>query len=229
MAEENEIKLMDSVKKLETGLYRMAGSLKQADALNKSIEDLLREAEAIERLCDESPESRKKLQAEIKARGILPLFKSFNESMNALKDRLDSFQKNAVKAGIFLENNRTYRNYWFGSLAKTASFIEKSLELAGITGIIFQPQFIGTIDLNALSNYLETEKKGGQIALSREKTGKLFSFIEETRMNKPFKLEAENIRFMFKSQSEIMVETKAENISKLDYLCRELEGKFSEN
>jgi len=226
IAEAEQARLLELTKKLEKDLYKVISFLKNTSS-NQPVLDALKSVELIEKTLESNPSIRQKLESELKSKNLLSLFKEFSFLMNKSKSDFDELQEKIMKADLFLESRRTYRVYSFDSLMKASDFIEKSLSMLGITNVLFKPHFIGMIDLKQFSEELNAEKQGSQLILLQEKIAKLFALIEKTKMNKSFKLESETLRILFKAPSEIIVETDAEAIKRLDHLARELEGSFT--
>lgn len=227
-AEAAQARLDELTKKLEKDLYKINSLLKDSASFSQPTQEVLRHLDLMETLAGENPGLKQKLQAELKSRNLISLFKEFSFSMSRLKNNVDELQERIMKANMFLESHRGYRVYSFDSLRKASDFIEKSLSMLGIANVLFSPLFLGTIDLKEFSEELDAPRQGSQLVLMQEKTARLFSLIEKKKLNKSFKLEAEIIRFLFKSPGEIIVETNSDNIKRLDHLAKELEGSYAE-
>jgi len=219
--------LANTIKKLERDLYKINNELSELKGLEEALDSVYRSLVEIKEVVADA-ESNKFFQEQIKDKPLIPLIKKMNSGLSALKRSIEEKEESIENANAFLENYRTQRTYSFNSSKEALDFIARAFELYAINSVNFKPEFVGTIDLKAISDSFGFKRNPNGLEVEIPAIEKLVSFLKKQNVPQSFWFDSKRLKVLLKNHSAVTVEAGNEKIRRLDHLCKELSGSYSD-
>ncbi len=221
-------KFVNLVKLTELGLFRANKQLQQLGAVSKEIEGLLQNICVIEQEAERSVILRKEFAEQMKRRQLVAQANLLFKQLEGLERKFEALSELQEKAMPFVERHRTARIHAFNDSVNAIKFARQLFEMFSIQEILFKPRFIGTIDLNEISEKLKLRKASSGLLLQPKDIKPFVKLFSAKRLASNICLKASGIKLQWQDRKTIAVEASAERLYRLGRLCNALQGKCLE-
>ena len=225
MAQEDASRTKDSIKKIEVSLQKAGKKFDSVKELCESLSSTLDEILALEKKIEENPANNIAAKEGIEKQKILSLYKKNYSALSSLQHSLKEFEEKAMRANLFLENYRNYREYSFSNSSSANKFVAEIFSTFSIASMQFKPEFVGTIDLESIAKELDLKKTQKQsLLVSSAQIKSLLEYLEKKQLLKSAKLENELLRVSIKGENKIRVEADNAKVRRIDRLSGQFDG-----
>ena len=217
----------ERVKTVEKEIHKTNNLLNELTVLEGSLGNIYKDLLSIEELTEENPLASSVFRELLKEQKLIGLYKKLDLNLSKLKQLMQKYEEPSVRSNLFLENYRNYRSYVFPSRETAANFAEQMFSLFSVTEAVFKPEFIGTIDLDKVSQELKVQRKDAvSLIIPVAKIQELVRLLDSFGVYKSFKLETELEKLIWKENKTLFVESDNAKIKRLDRLCKSLDGNY---
>jgi len=154
------------------------------------------------------------------------------EETRLLVSELHAFIENSVmdvdNSSAFIETFRNNRTYTFPNTSSSVSFLGNLAEVFSINKFELKPQFIGTMDLEAVASDLKLKKGKSSICVNPAELERVVSYLSKNRLSSNLLFESKKLRVFWHNSRVLRVAAKHPVLKRLDLLCRSLNGKCVE-
>ncbi|MBS3057200.1 MAG: hypothetical protein J4415_01070 [Candidatus Diapherotrites archaeon] len=225
--QEDSARIVNAIKRLDKALNKANLALGKNAELNAMLKEIYELASEIEQISETNPSVSNSLQKALEERCIVDLYVKFENALNELKSTAKSYEEQAIKASLFLENYRNARTYNFADENASRDFVSSLYELFGIETAYLKPEMVGLSDFTAIAKELKLQEEGANtIKVPITQVPALIGKLQKSALAKNFRLENELVKIVFKQPNVLFVEADSSKIKRLDRLCKTLGGSY---
>ena len=225
--QEDSARIGNAIRRLEKALNKASIALESSAEIELLLKEIYALSAEIEQISETNPAVLNNLHKQLDERCIVDLYVKFESNLNALKALTKSYEEQAIKASLFLENYRTARTYNFADGKSSKDFLSSLYELFGIDMAYLKPEFVGLADFTAIAKALKLQQEGANtIKVPVIQIPELIDELQQHRLAKNFRLENELIKIPFRQPNVLFVEADNSKIKRLDRLCKTLGGNY---
>lgn len=223
----DKVIVRERVKTIEKEIHKTNNLLNELTGLEGSLGSIYKDLLSIEELTEENPLASSVFRELLKEQKLIGLYKRLDLNLTKLKQLMQKYEEPSVRSNLFLENFRNYRSYVFPTVDSAKNFAEQMFSLFSVTEVSFKPEFIGTINLDQISQELKVQRKdAASLIIPVAKIADLIKLLNSIGTYKSFKLETGLEKLVWKEHKTLFVESDNAKIKRLDRLCKSLDGNY---
>ncbi len=221
----DKLKLSQALRQLDKELLNSKKLLESRKELENSLSIVFAQTGFIEKQSDQDAVFTQYFKELSNSRELISKFKELERSINELNKMLQELEPARVRADLFFENFRDYRNYYFQESSKAFEFIRQAFETYNLERAFFKPQFLGMNNLNSMIDQFSlTKEKNQSLRVSKEKIPDLLNYLQDNGLLRKSRLDNETVKILFNTSNELFVEADNSKIRRLDQIAKQLDG-----
>ncbi|MDO8647949.1 MAG: hypothetical protein Q7R70_06075 [Candidatus Diapherotrites archaeon] len=221
----DKLKLSQALRQLDKELLNSKKLLEARKDLENSLHVVFAQIDFIEKQSDQDAVFTQYFKELSNSRELIAKFKELERSITELNKILQELEPARVRADLFFENFRDYRNYYFQESAKAFEFIRQAFETYNLERAFFKPQFLGMNNLNSMIDQFSlTKEKNQSLRVSKEKLPDLLNYLQANGLLRKSRLDNETIKILFNTPNELFIEAENSKIRRLDQIAKQLGG-----
>jgi len=209
-----------SLLKLESELLKVKEDLGKVRGVNSEFDKVISEMAVLKQRALSNPETKRLITEEIKNKEILDLFASVEKDFDDLKTQLSKQSIEREKIADFVESLRTKKSFSFEAMNDAILFIEKIVETLDSSHVAIKPEFIGMVDLGLVAIEMGLHKSQASVIIESERLPEALTLLLHKKMLRNIIFETDNARVVYKTNTNIIVESDNHNIRKITRLAK---------
>ena len=225
MANPTDPILQKKLENLQRDLITIHQKIGQIEPLAKQFQTLQSNLHDLKTYMESNPAQAEQFQKQLQEKQIFQWLGNLRLSANQTNQALAEFNQDISIQTIFLDNNRTYRNYSFPTSQDMLGFLEEAGFIYDFREYVFKPNYIGMIDYGPLEQNLALIKISNDTwRTTPEQLKRVVLYLYEKKVAITFKLESNAIRILVKNSQNLKVEAQNPIIRRLDLLAKNKNG-----
>ncbi len=226
---DEKVQALQSLRKLEKALQGAKSALQQQVVILDSLQRVYALLKELEGLVEENAIISNQIKGYENRRQLLGLYKDVHSQMKEFRRQLQEIEQDSTRADLFLENFRDYRVYSFQEGDSARKFVQQAFDVYGLQEAFYKPEFLGMINMDEIARQLKLEKVSPQVLkVPKDKIAEFLQQIALQNALRKSKLEGKDLKFSFHDAQTLALEADNSAIRRMDRLCKECGGNYSE-